>query len=120
MSISLKALYDQVQGIKNSGGYDIQTSGNKFCITFSNNFKIQGCAHQGPTWCALMKNFSNTNYVAMVSVQDGRADSASGVYGKKVNGFSFTTNHNNYAAAWIAIGCLITNRLLTYIREVIL
>ena len=122
MSISLKSLYDQVQSMKTSGIHVTSYSkGKKGHIFFDNGFQINwNSAQQTSITETFSKAFTNTcNCVTIGTTWTDQQDmNQSVVTSLTKNGFRWVTTLPGLTFHYIAIGYLITNRLLTYAREV--
>ena len=112
MAISLKALYDQVQNIKNSGLSVVSknVNFNRGHIKFSDGLIINYGTGSNVTYST---PFSNTNYALVIgpygnmdqSLQDFSLSSLTST------GYRLRYTDSRYSGRYIAIGYLITNRL---------
>ena len=117
MSISLKALYDQVQSIKTSGlnVTSISLGTNGWCF-FSNGLQICWGGPAGPK-VTYPKAFTT----ATLNVITGAGNNVSNNFcdsnptSVSKTGFSMYWNDSRNKVRYIAIGYLITNRFLGWV-----
>ena len=132
MSISMNNHETRIKALENKGSGS-WTKGTKnsgyWAKESSTGLIIQWRLANGIGWDAsttvtLPRSFSDTNY-AVVCTTDGAWETTAWANGLQVkrnsaSEFGVHGSGDQRSFSWIAIGYLITNRLLNYIREVIL